>query len=132
MAKKKEAEKKEVKKKAVKRAPRKKVIPKAEAPKEEVKVEAAVAEAKEETALAVQQEQLPAELAPPQVLEVPKLEPVEIVEQKIRCVSCGVSLKIGKGSVKFKCPNCAVLLGRCENCRLLGRTYKCACGFVGP
>jgi len=51
---------------------------------------------------------------------------------KSRCVSCGVYIAVGDGSVTFPCPECGEGSGRCVNCRALGRQYKCTCGFVGP
>lgn len=48
------------------------------------------------------------------------------------CVSCSVRLS-DKGAVKFKCPQCGELLGRCGGCRQQSNVYTCKkCGFRGP
>lgn len=94
-----------------------------------------IGEVQEQTALALQGEKMPMEMAPAAVaVEAPKVEvPKEKIEvSEVRCISCGARLSVGRGSVRFHCPNCAVLVGRCANCRALSRAYTCACGFVGP
>jgi len=51
----------------------------------------------------------------------------------LTCISCGSYVKVGEGSVQFKCPGCGELIGRCSRCRELGKRYVCAaCGFEGP
>ena len=51
---------------------------------------------------------------------------------RLRCTSCGAYVVIGDGSVKFTCPECDEVMGRCSRCRNLGKRYVSACGFEGP
>ncbi len=62
------------------------------------------------------------------------LEAAPSIEQvtKLKCVSCGIYVKPGRGNVDFPCPGCGQQLGRCINCRKLGRRYAHSCGFEGP
>ncbi|MEM3427380.1 MAG: zinc finger domain-containing protein [Nitrososphaerales archaeon] len=50
------------------------------------------------------------------------------------CTSCNKPITPGEEAVKFYCPECgAVLIWRCEKCRIFFRPYKCVnCGFEGP
>ncbi|MFH1450556.1 MAG: zinc finger domain-containing protein [archaeon] len=50
------------------------------------------------------------------------------------CTSCGANLQAENKKAEFKCPQCSeVVIGRCERCKKLSRTYTCSgCGFVGP
>ena len=52
--------------------------------------------------------------------------------EQITCNSCGAAISVGDGSVKFQCPNCEEMIGRCNRCRKQGKAYKSKCGFVGP
>ncbi len=67
-------------------------------------------------------------------MEKAVLEAVPAGEQAVRlkCVSCGVYIKPGRGSVDLPCPGCGQMVARCINCRKLGRRYFHACGFEGP
>jgi len=50
------------------------------------------------------------------------------------CISCGKKIASEEKVIRFSCPNCgAVVIWRCEKCRLFSRVYQCPkCGFVGP
>ncbi|MFQ6136561.1 MAG: zinc finger domain-containing protein [Candidatus Hydrothermarchaeales archaeon] len=50
----------------------------------------------------------------------------------MNCISCGAYVVIGAGSVKFSCPECEGVIGRCVRCREQGSRYTCGCGFEGP
>ncbi len=50
----------------------------------------------------------------------------------LTCKSCGAIVVIGEGSVKFTCPYCDEIIGRCTRCRKLGKKYVSACGHEGP
>ncbi|MEE8358652.1 MAG: zinc finger domain-containing protein [Candidatus Hydrothermarchaeales archaeon] len=52
--------------------------------------------------------------------------------EKLSCISCGNYVVIGDGSVKFQCPSCEELIGRCGRCRAQSNRYTCKCGFEGP
>ena len=52
--------------------------------------------------------------------------------EKLRCITCGSFIEIGKGAVKFPCPICGEIIARCARCRTLARRYKHECGFEGP
>ncbi len=52
--------------------------------------------------------------------------------ERITCITCGAYILIGNGSVKFSCPECGELIGRCVRCKDLGKRFSCKCGFYGP
>ncbi|MFH1773397.1 MAG: zinc finger domain-containing protein [Methanobacteriota archaeon] len=52
--------------------------------------------------------------------------------ERLRCISCGAYITIGDGSVKFPCPECDEIIGRCTRCRDLSKKFVSKCGFVGP
>jgi hypothetical protein len=52
--------------------------------------------------------------------------------ERLTCISCGTYITVGSGAVKFPCPECGEVLGRCTRCRELGKKYLCKCGFKGP
>jgi hypothetical protein len=83
---------------------------------------------------AAEQEIMQEEEKPPEVVEGTAQEVVEteVEVHRNRCISCGSYVVIGDGSVLFPCPECGELIGRCANCRALGRRYTCKCEFTGP
>jgi len=51
---------------------------------------------------------------------------------ELKCISCGAYVTVGRGSVKFPCPECGEIIARCIRCRELGKRYFSKCGFEGP
>ncbi len=105
-----------------KAAPKKKKAPVKKTPKQEAATEQQEAVSKKVGEEAQEQVEEPTPKVLKERAEVPK----------VRCVSCGVYIAVGDGSVNFPCPDCGELTGRCANCRALGRMYTCTCGFIGP
>jgi len=43
--------------------------------------------------------------------------------ERLTCISCGTYIQVGKGAVRFPCPECDEIIGRCKRCRELGKRY---------
>jgi predicted RNA-binding Zn-ribbon protein involved in translation (DUF1610 family) len=52
--------------------------------------------------------------------------------ERLTCITCGTYVTTGDGAVKFPCPTCDDVIGRCTRCRELGKRYTSKCGFEGP